>query len=432
MQSLRSPKKTPHKPTESTWYNYNAGYTEGFVEDVLKNLNLPSGATVLDPWNGTGTTTSVAFRNDFEVHGYDINPATILIAKARLLGSNVVESLKSLTDDLVEKVSKGTNVKGNNKTEFDALDLWFLPDAVTLIRGLEREVYSLFIDKKCYTPLFHSSSLNHVSSLAALFYVALFRTVRDFVEPEFRSQPMWIKQATSDEKKLKPSKREVLVKFRTNLIALSDYIKAKNIQDGIHDPPKNLNVASAEHLPLGCNTVDAVITSPPYCTRIDYAIATLPELAVLGFKDKESLRGLRDKITGTPTILKETRAIREEWGNECVRFLKTVESHKTRAAKHYYFKFFHQYFASLHKSLTEIDRILKPRAKCVIVVQDSYFKNVHNDLPLITSEMAENIGWELVNKVPFSVKHNFAFSNRHSKRYREASMATEAVLIFEK
>ena len=35
---------------------------------------------------------------------------------------------------------------------------------------------------------------------------------------------------------------------------------------------------------------DAVIGSPPYCTRIDYVIATSIELAILGFgKDRDEI-----------------------------------------------------------------------------------------------------------------------------------------------
>ncbi len=331
----------------------------------------------------------------------------------------------------MEKMVRATNDK-KVATGFDALELWFLNDAVTLLRKLERKIYALFIDKKKYLPLFHSLSLHHVSSLAAFFYVALFKTVRAFVEPTFRSQPMWVKQAQSAEERLNPNKQEVLAKFQENVTILSDYMKTKNLKEGIHESQSNLDIASADRLPLKSNVADAVITSPPYCTRIDYAIATLPELAVLGFRDHESLRRLRDSTTGTPTILKKIQPVKEEWGDKCVHFLRTVESHKTRAAKWYYLKFFVQYFASLHSSLAEIDRVLKPRAKCVIVVQDSFFKDVHNNLPLITSEMAKNIGWQLIYEVPFSVKHNFAFSNTFSKQYREASKATETVLVFEK
>ena len=45
-------------PVDS-WYRYYAGYSAGFVEQALKEF-AESAKLVLDPWNGTGTTTVVA------------------------------------------------------------------------------------------------------------------------------------------------------------------------------------------------------------------------------------------------------------------------------------------------------------------------------------------------------------------------------------
>ena len=70
--------------------------------------------------------------------------------------------------------------------------------------------------------------------------------------------------------------------------------------------PCDIALGSSAHLPLDTSSIDAVITSPPYCTRIDYVIATLPELAILGLRPDE-LKGLRDKMIGTPTIPLEQR-----------------------------------------------------------------------------------------------------------------------------
>ncbi|WP_410712175.1 DNA methyltransferase [Bradyrhizobium sp. BEA-2-5] len=43
-----------------------------------------SGQVVLDPWNGSGTTTSVANGAGLTAVGIDINPAMAVVAKARL------------------------------------------------------------------------------------------------------------------------------------------------------------------------------------------------------------------------------------------------------------------------------------------------------------------------------------------------------------
>lgn len=45
---------------KATWYPYYAGFSPEFAEKVLLSANLPSGARVLDAWNGAGTTTALA------------------------------------------------------------------------------------------------------------------------------------------------------------------------------------------------------------------------------------------------------------------------------------------------------------------------------------------------------------------------------------
>lgn len=81
-----------------------------------------------------------------------------------------------------------------------------------------------------------------------------------------------------------------------------------------------ISVNTSESLPLSSNSVDAIITSPPYCTRIDYAIATVLELAILGFSSENYLTELRNKMIGTPTIIKEPIEIKKEWEPSLIHF----------------------------------------------------------------------------------------------------------------
>jgi hypothetical protein len=80
----------------------------------------------------------------------------------------------------------------------------------------------------------------------------------------------------------------------------------------------------------------------------------------------------------------------------------------------------------------EIDRLLAKSGKCVIVVQDSYYKDIHNDLPKIFCEMANSIGWITIDRLNFDIKRTMASRNSRAKKYRSNSNATESVLVFRK
>jgi hypothetical protein len=67
-----------------------------------------------------------------------------------------------------------------------------------------------------------------------------------------------------------------------------------------------------------------------------------------------------------------------------------------------------------------------------MVVQDSHYKNVHNDLPAVAVEMAEELGWKTVSKHAFPASHLMARVNPGAREYRAKPTATEMVLHFSK
>jgi len=54
-----NPKIAPGIDPVDNWYRYYAGYSATFVEHAIAQV-APKASSILDPWNGTGTTTVVA------------------------------------------------------------------------------------------------------------------------------------------------------------------------------------------------------------------------------------------------------------------------------------------------------------------------------------------------------------------------------------
>jgi DNA modification methylase len=55
------------------WYNYYAGYSHTFTQNIIDSAKLPNDAVILDPWNGAGTTTLMASVNGYHSVGVDLN-----------------------------------------------------------------------------------------------------------------------------------------------------------------------------------------------------------------------------------------------------------------------------------------------------------------------------------------------------------------------
>ena len=166
---------------------------------------------------------------------------------------------------------------------------------------------------------------------------------------------------------------------------------------------RTIRVASSEKLPLDDDSIDHVIASPPYCTRIDYAVSTSPELAFLGYDLDSDFDALRRQLIGTSTVPADMPSFPSDLGPTCTHFLSALSRHTSKASSTYYYKNHVQYFQSIGNSISEISRVLKPCGKCILVVQDSYYKDLHNDLPSIFIEMAELRDLQLLDRSDFAV-----------------------------
>ncbi|MCB6704885.1 hypothetical protein LI092_10345, partial [Streptococcus parasanguinis] len=77
----------------------------------------------------------------------------------------------------------------------------------------------------------------------------------------------------------------------------------------------------------------------------------------------------------------------------CLETLSKIENHHSKASRTYYLKTYLQYFHSIFLSLKEIDRVMKNEGKCIIVIQNSYYKDIFIDLKQIFIEMIKYLGW---------------------------------------
>ena len=418
--SVRSPKLSSDRSND--WYRYYAGYSSGFVHDALESLELDEKAIVLDPWNGAGTTTAVAQRQGLGGLGYDANPALVVIARARLLASDVTESLAPLADDILDHAASVRNESEGT----DPLEVWFDARSARQTRHIERAVRHVLVNEDADADLPSEFSVNGISSLAAFFYVALFDAVRGVLRPFMSSNPTWIKTPASEDRVAVDS-QTLDRSFKAAVDQLVPKLSTEPCAQAFDRV--TVDVASSESLPLPDDSVQGAITSPPYCTRIDYVVATRPELAVLGL-DASAVRLLRTRMLGTPTILPQTPDESDEWGVTARSLLARIAAHSSHASGSYYRKHFTQYFDSLMTSLKELRRVICGHGGVVIVVQDSYYKELHIDLAQIVCEMCECLGWRLRESRVFSIARTKAAIHRSSRSWRSSFSATESVLLF--
>ena len=378
----------------------------------------------MDPWNGSGTTTAAASLFGHRSLGFDLNPAMAVAAKARLLPTVELPSIRPLLTDIKQKAFD----HGWPCNKEDPLLTWFAPEAAIRIRSIDRAIHSLLVSR--YSTVATVDEVSKLSGMAAFFYVALFRTVRVLLKRFTRSNPTWLVRPARPQGRVRPTRSDLAALFTRQVLEMSGSVEHEPSDWDFGRGHCSISVASSESLPVADRSVDFVLSSPPYCTRIDYGVATLPELAVLGLGLASQFIELRKKLIGTPTIQDAVPRADKNWGQTCSAFLRQLRKHPSKAARSYYYKTFAQYFSGISRSLSELSRCMKTGANCVIVVQDSYFKNLRVDLASIFTEMSEGFGFAPLRRTDFQNLRTFANINSRSRSYRNETSATESILVF--
>lgn len=415
------------KSSKTDLYPYYAGFSPEFADALMLSARMKTAAHVLDLWNGSGTTTRSAVHLGYRASGFDLNPAMAVIARGKALSSTEASSLEPICADITKKAASAS-AEFSGAT--DPLSTWLTLETVSSIRRIEKAIQLLLIDSAKYAPLSVRNNYGDLSDLICFFYVGLFRVLRLLLKPHLSSNPTWVRRPKKGEVRLSANMSAILEFFAAEVKAMAEVLR-QSPYGSTGNRAARIDVASSEALPLRGKSVDFVLSSPPYCTRIDYAVATLPELAILGYGDEE-FDELRRKLIGTPTVPATAFEPDDSWGSTCNRFLNAVRHHGSKASVSYYYKNHTQYFRGVHGSMKEISRVLKPEGTCVLVVQDSYYKDVHNDLPRIFIEMADSKGLTLVTRSDFQIRNGMAGINPGTKAYRKQASAVESVLCFVK
>ena len=414
---FNSPKRANGKEIQTCWYDYYAGYSYSFVRDFLSSLKLDENAIVLDPWNGSGATTYTALIEGYQSIGVDLNPVMKIISTGKLANHNQINSAKRLCGYLRNK-SRKKYISSN-----DYLLLWFHEDTANYIRYIDSYLYK-------HSKIDFNFKIENINIIQSIIYLALFNIIRKYLSKFIPSNPTWIKSKIDQKEKIYISE----IKIKKLLLSFLEEksLLAKSIKYPLDLNKAKIIHATATQLPINNDSIDAIITSPPYCTRIDYGVATLPELAVIIGYDPTRIDSIRRSLTGRTTIDKNLLLSPLNIGEVGLTFLKSVKTHHSVASAGYYYKNYYQYFSDVSCTIKEINRVLKNEGFFGCVVQDSFYKEVYCNLSQIIIDMAEINGLKLINRQDFCSKNNMANINKRSKKYRKQTIATESVLLFKK
>ena len=287
-------------------YPYKGKFHPQMIRALLNIIGLERGDTVLDPFVGSGTTAVESQLLGINCVGIDTSPVAVLQSKVKTESIEVLPKILEWKEEILCKV--GVNLLNLNNEPLDkAIDN--IPD---------EKVRNFYLMAKL---------------------VAVSDSVR--------------------------RKREFIKSFRKNLdlmiLSIKDYVdivQELNLKLG----EVNIKLGDARNLPLEDNSIDGIVTSPPYSIALDYVSNDAHALKTLGYNLKE---------------------LREEFIGVRGRGQRRIDL----------------YNEDMERSLEEMYRVLKPGKYAVIVIGNATYQGKEIKTVEFIIDYAEKIGFKLVKNI---------------------------------
>lgn len=212
---------------------------------ISKYTNI--GNTVYDPFVGSGTTLLASRALERNAYGTDVNHIAVLISQFKLLSLSQ-NDIKELWDFIARFENSFFDiVKTVPRFYYKSIDHWFCADAITVLSVIKSEISKLGKnEQKIFCNLVFSSIINTVSNQESdTRYAAI-------IKPNLNIQHIF----------------DVFVKKFKTILSLFEIYNEKFIMKS------NCEVLLSDsqycNQILKLNSVDLILTSPPYPNTYDY------------------------------------------------------------------------------------------------------------------------------------------------------------------
>jgi len=337
---------------------------------------------ILDPFCGSGTVPTEArlmksngstkaelSRNAI---GNEINPLALLLSKVKStifdiikLDTNLSSLLGKVEDSILLHRRGKYNVKTPTEENFPNLSHWF-KDYVVGELAVIRDCIGMFDDMD-------------FRNFANVCFSLTVRKVSNIYDPG----DTFIKRLKKE--KLEKHNPKVLETFKTVLLDSVKKVKAFSRMCS-KEVEVNITFSDARNLPISSNSIDLIVTSPPYGEErntVSYTRWSKLSSLWLGYESQWLRRFEKISLGGkdypSTTIPSETlNGIMTEVAKLAPTLAKTANS----------------FFEDYYESLQEMERVLKPNHFCCIVIGNRSLKRRRIPMDVVTKELGEKIGFQ--------------------------------------
>ncbi|MHA1392487.1 MAG: DNA methyltransferase [Promethearchaeota archaeon] len=378
---------------------------------------------VCDPFMGSGTTLVESLIYRRKAIGVDINPVAVLIAKVKTNPINP-ENLNREINKILSDISAIIESQRNKTAPLFDIDIEALVpnnDRIKYWFPQEKTRNELGIIFRRITEVEDESIKN--------FCLCAFSQI-------LKNCSVWLMKSIKPTRNLKKKpadplqvfKRHInsMIKGNTELFRLMPEHVKQNLLEYL-----KIEQRDARDLPSNPNSVDLIVTSPPYVTSYEYA--DLHQLTALWLGYANNVAEFRKGFIGSIYNRKSIHdSIKSNLANEKIAELEKKSKREAEAVENYFFQM-QQCFEQMHK-------VLKQNGKACIVIGDTELKKVSILNAEIFVEIMLNLGFRIHNVIKRQIPSKILPSTRDSRTGRFTSnhkadriaYAYEYILVMEK
>lgn len=343
------------------YHKYPAKFIPQIVQKLLGQYSAP-GDTVLDPFGGCGTTLIEAKLNGRHGVSVDVNKVAILITKAKLQGINP-EKLKKRNDALFDRIETIDNRRSFYSDAHPRLKYWFKRYQYNRLQA----IYSCILEEK--------------NSRVRTFFLCCFSNI-------LKNCSIWFAKSIKpmrDEDKVFREPIEVFKRHLNYMTRMNEqYYQLLKEREILSNDCKVIK-GDARNLKLADNSVDLIISSPPYVTSYEYA--DLHQLSTLWFGYATDLSSIKKSFVGTSTRIRARHNISSDMARLTIGLFLQKRKRLAKSISNYY--------VDLERSFKQMYKVLKSGKKLCLILGDTEYLDIKVPNTEVSIELLESCGFQI-------------------------------------
>lgn len=371
------------------WYSFVEGYSKDFITSILEELDF-SPNLCLEPFSGSGTTPLELQKKNIPCISFEVNPFMHKLSHVKMTTSYTNSGLEKNTEtiksilfnkeiDINTVLNEMDHPEYKSIVEKDNLDKWMFDKDI--FQTIQKFKYAFcFLKDKKYKSLFEI--------ILSSFFLKYSNAYRNGKCLSYKKN--W-KNIQFTEKDLIDDFFEKLTNIVKKDIKKLNSYKKKNFTNNknkcIHGDMRK-KISSVEN-----NSIDLIITSPPYLNSRDYTDIYMLELWMLDLiKDYPSLKNLR-KNTLRSHVQVSFDDIRPLEIDLLKQTLVKLDEHKGKFWNKNLLKMIMGYFEDIDLLFNNLQNKLTSRGKIYFNVANSAYHGVLIEVDRIIADIAVKNGF---------------------------------------